>query len=896
MESAISRGFPFELEDVWRRSTFQQDEHDGLAFQQFATDWPALELDGPEHIFKESFEIPGLGQANDFSHLPLDDVESEGTSSTGDAPTTGDACADPATDVWTLELTLNGVQEPPRLRTWEAFDRKDVPSVERLCYVSEAGPNVFDATAQRLESRPTDAGVLPQDVLLRALCNLSLGRSSLFFNWDEEKRSFVRSLVEVPISGFSMASTDSFTRLMLRHGTRFRFLEEYSRSRSSYKRTCTAITALKGYTTEVLNAVEEHTANRLVQLRSMIQLQDVIGRSHQLIETLETLVTSVDGLSTDEDVISAVSIQVNEIVATQSCVAKTLQILLARISSPWLERLCADLGLSDDRSYGGDVEPVLTNSQNSEHHEDSFVADDTGVDALPDFVDRDDKVLIVECKRSLKALRQHLPVYELSLPLSTALSELHLGRMDQDSPTAADTSIPPEKSTNLAWSDAEEQRDYLRTLDNRMSEPLIAFQQQSDRCHQGLDRVMNEYNEEAPPGDLLGGLGSNPIERLRPVIRSHARYVDNIVLRHLFYTCRLRHHLDLQRQYHLFGNGDFVARLKTALFSSETQTAQRNGGTIPTGQTMGLRLSSRDEQRWPPASSELRLTLAGVLTETYHEDFAATGTMRVGAKELPGGLSFSIRELPDAEIERVLDSNSIYALDFLRLQYRAPPALEAVITPSCLQAYDAVFRHVLRLIRVLDVTTQLIQRLKSSASGSNADRLIATRSATEVHHFISILISHIMDIGVEAPWSLFMHRVDEVKKQLGSEENDDVINNGQATAGLEELRRHHEQCLESIGTRCFLQRKQEKVRSNIEYILSATLKCAASIEQNDPSAFSTLHNEFQQNVKELMKLLRATLSKSGRGKPHMGTAENDAENVSLLLARLDCNGFYDNGP
>jgi hypothetical protein len=450
----------------------------------------------------------------------------------------------------------------------------------------------------------------------------------------------------------------------------------------------------------------------------------------------------------------------------------------------------------------------------------------------------------------------------------------------------ADHILVPDKPESLAWSDTEAQLDYLGTLDSRMSQPLSSTKQHTDRLQTAVEVALDEHTDEAEHTALADNVDYNPIEKLRPLIREHARLINSSILRHLFSICRLQHNLDLQHQYHLFGNGDFAARLSTALFSPEAQSAERKRGNIPTGKTMGLRLGTSDGQRWPPASSELRLTLAGVLTETYHPERSNDKPLKGNIKELPGGLSFSIRELSDDEIEKVLDSGSLYALDFLRLQYIPPAGLEAVITPSSMQAYDAIFRQLLRMIRVLDVseTIKKRSRLKETLDSSSFRRF-----SIEAHHFTSTIMSHMMDIGIQTPWRAFIASIAEVEVALKGVE---AHNAKGPVLGLDGLRRLHEQCLESIRARLFLRRQHEKIRNAIEEAFTDILRCAAAMEKGEFQTFKTLYAKFEKRIAELLSVLRTAVNRPGKMRIDMEIAERDAEAMLLLLQRLNWNGFY----
>src|SRR6266700_2517773 len=100
------------------------------------------------------------------------------------------------------------------------------------------------------------------------------------------------------------------------------------------------------------------------------------------------------------------------------------------------------------------------------------------------------------------------------------------------------------------------------------------------------------------------------------LLNAQAHLVNATTLRLFLRSHQLRTHISLQRQYHLLGDGVFVSSLSSALFSPELETAERRKGTVRSGVHMGLKLGSRTA--WPPASSELRLALMGVLSESYY--------------------------------------------------------------------------------------------------------------------------------------------------------------------------------------------------------------------------------------------------------------------------------------
>ena len=385
-------------------------------------------------------------------------------------------------------------------------------------------------------------------------------------------------------------------------------------------------------------------------------------------------------------------------------------------------------------------------------------------------------------------------------------------------------------------------------------------------------------------------LAFNPLEKLRSPMRAQNRNVNKALIRYLFRNCRLRQHVDLLRQYYFLGNGDFAFRLTTALFSAETQTAERKRGIIPTGEIVGLRLDAQAGQRWPPASSELRLALMGVLMETYRSESYGQKKPAAG-QELPGGLSFSIRELPEDEIERVLDIDSIYALDFLRLQYIPTPPLDIVFNPSALQVYDNGFRYLLRLLRAQHVTTRLSEGIAVRAGGQQDRKdvnFVARRQfAIEAQHCISVLMSHAMEVCISTPWQIFAASLATIEMESESE---DGLND--RFTSMDGLRRIHDTCLQSIRSLLFLRRKQEKLRIAVEDVLTTTLRCASSFASDDGTGSGTDFSSFRQAVVNLLQVLRTAISKPRKSTLITEATEDEVEAMKILLVRLSWNGFY----
>lgn len=907
----MDKGLPLDLDGLWRLSglALALEPEQGSLFQSLEFDLPTLTYDPKADALEHDvqLELPYLDALDGLEQAGTDETAST-TSRLSDPGVNLDTeQPDVQTDVWSLELASE-TDSLPRLRTWETFQRKGVPNVERAPYLSEAGPAVFDA-ALASQQKPQNSGVLPQDISLRALCNLALGRSSVFFQWEETKQCFNQTLGGVPTAGLTLECSHSFATQIIDYGTAFRRLQSSTELLGTRACSCAAVTSLKRSIGDILEAIERRLSRQLPSIRSLLQLQALLERPQQLLGILGILRKAVEEGLTEEQAISAIADEVHAINESGSAFSSLTKVILARVCAPWLSALAEDLGLSghqgsllrrqtgDEPSTASDFD--LSLSQN--------IDDDATTKVLSD----EDRELVKETKACLAILRQRMPDDALRHPVlpprtSGVLEPTHsndsrthgLQLSGQDQCPAphlvreqdmAPAAFPSEVGDGV-WSDNAGQLRWLEEMDANISHlPSLPQAVVDDELHAATVAALGTHETDliSTSRDLQPAPALNPFDVMRPIVKVQSQRLNHMLLRHLFTTCELRKHLDLQRAFHLCGNGHFVTRLSTALFSPETQSAERKRGAVPTGETMGLRLGVREGQRWPPASSELRLTLTGVLSEAYHHNSAITYSQAGKQSELPGGLSFAIRELSEEEIDRVMDAGSIYALDFLRLQYTTPAPLDAVLSPGSMQRYDEVFRFLLRVFRVLDTTTGLQRTQTAKSGGGNAT---GARFAIEAHHFVSRLISYIMDIGIDEPWRVFQRSLDTVERLLDTRSTD-----GQqyedSVVGINGLREMHNAFIDSIRTRLYLKRKHEKIRQAIENVMAAILEVASGAqapEELDHGSSKPALARFRDAVSALVNMLRVAVDKPLKS----NQTENDSDMATFLLGSLNWNVFY----
>lgn len=886
MDNPLSHGRPFESAGFWRSSAFAPDiESGGSIFDlpEFTDlDLSSLRLKSTEVPAGLEFglHIPELAEGTTLD-LSLRDVaaSSEQLSGTDVGSQSGTSQHQDQPDLWTTPLESN---PPLTLHTWEAFEGKEAQCAERTAYLSEAGPMALSAMLSTREGSRVIDGTLPQDVSLRAFWSLVLGRSSIFFQWHATKRCFEPILSDIPVLGLSLECSTSMTQYFIDHGSDFRRLYEYASSTSQRKTICPATTALKRCIESVLDNLEVLLSTRLPSTRTILQLQSVLRRSRELLDLLLTLSQAVKHMTTDEQTISILSDEVRAMVESGNTFVPLMDMILARASQPWVDTLSLDLGFAS-ASPGLEVDDdVVTGGPNVDLNA-SFQ------DAMHDrgeplgFLSQEDTQLIYETKASLRMLRLHFPD---CTPRTTGPSfdsiepDLTFSGAQFMAPEYGDTCAPLASATSDIWAVDEMQLGLQFQLASAPAGHGLDILCDND-IRDALAQALNEENSVASPC-LTFGVRSwpslNPLESLRLSVNEQARLVSKTLLRSLFHRSQLRKHLEIQRSFHLFGSGDFVTRLSTALFSPHTQSAERTRGITPTSQTVGLRLAAREGQHWPPASSELQLTLKDVLTDVYHRH---PGNMSdaPGTHHVPGGLSFTIRELSDAEIDRVMDPTSIHALDFLKIQYTAPAPLDAVITPAILQKYDNIFRFLLKLIRLQDVT----MRLRSLGRDSSR----SSRVALSARHFVTTLLSHFMDIGIEVPWKAFEDGVSELEASTFSASD---RYQRSTRAGLYHLRKMHEECLDTIRDRLFLKQKHTVIRSGIEDVLQAIMQAALCPQTDEVASGEGLR--FEAAAARLVRLLQQHVDKPPKTRGNATVLGQDDDTMRLLLSRLDWNEFY----
>ncbi|TEY67397.1 hypothetical protein BOTCAL_0127g00110 [Botryotinia calthae] len=897
--------------------------------------------------------------------LPIGPAEQIVSPSQSDEPLGDTSCNEPVGpeeaedfDIWMLQ-EQEPLQEPVNYQTWDSFTIKQF-NEPQTAYLTEAGARVFD-TALAAQDDFLNAGntlyhVVDSKIFATSVLALGLGRNSMFFAWDAEKRSFSATLQKVRVSGHTAQSLSGFLAPFYECGNTTKLLQDFVEKTYLLNKSPGRIAMAESIST-VLTTIQSQLNVRASDYESILQLQALIQPVHSVLTCFKRLVTKTLPKKSDEAILSTLFEEIQLLEHRTDSLRDILLEILSRVSIPWLEFTGEWLGLKREdgvpltkdgpgKSFVKVDKKEWVDEAGLELNEPDFILD---LENVPSFMPLEDARIMFEVGRSLRILRTHHidhPLSKMEVVESVAPPALEWRYSWQDildvetkalkyeqDLTAALRNFSGNHSTmeptttgsryelynfDLDFFGRPEEEIQTRVvasinrLDSKLKEPLtpVKFKRLLQDC---LSLAPEPPQEDesifSPPISLA------PLLSFNPIISAQARVVNSVCMQLFFKSHKLRDHLSLQRDFHLLGNGVFSSRLSHALFDPELESAERQKGVALSGGTMGLRLGGRDT--WPPASSELRLALMGVLTESYAsyqpENISSIDSYLQRQKSLPGDLSFAVRDMSEEEIKRCMDPNSIEALDFLRLSYKPPAPLESILTPIILYKYDQLFKQLLRTLRMLYVVSALFRDTTDRTSSWQNIHPSAHKFRIEAHHFISAVCGYFFDTGIATIWAVFQRKLDEIEERMDSGN----FSLGQ-NEGLESLRDYHERVLDKMLFALFLRKRQKPVMQLLEEIFGLILRFSKHSREKASGAKAktgnvgedennkVMYGKFRKRVGVFITVCRGLTEKKGYGEKTFDVkagsgglfdaADLAEENtVGQLVLRLEMSGYYMKG-
>lgn len=844
--------------------------------------------------------------------------------------------------------------KPALYKTWDGFLSGEQAPTQPL-YLSEAGPSAYDALlawdTDPLELRNAQVPIVETQAYLASLLSLAAGRESVFFVKSPDSTSFKPCLETLRLSGYSSNTTKGLERQCLDCGQIFVRLKAFvQKNYTKQAGRCTI--ALSSALNRIAQILQQQLDVDFHSPRSLLQLQSNIDKIYSVLQPLNGLMTQAEVARTDDQLLDLVFKHACVMERKEVFVRDLMQEILRIVSLPWLELLeewigtKAEQGMPFTKANVGEtrgfvkVESETCLDDFGEEFEDIDYRLDP--DSLPGFFPTDIAQLALDTGRNLRFIETSCPSNPLisarhesiTRLLDAPVTEWVFGWNDvqkleqkiakyQDDLKAAisgtyNVGVNPRLSNSIpSWAQSEAHSLFGATetdIQNMLLASMTRFAAPLEGC--GTDDRFAAILKHNLPHSNVHPKSFHPISTPHPsllpivsfggIIAAQAEIVNKESLRLLFETHNLRQHLDLQRSFHLLGNGIFCAQLSHALFDPDLETAERQAGIARQGGVMGLRLGSRDT--WPPASSELRLALMGILAESFdaeHRVAEVPTKSSTKSDSLPGDLSFAVRDLSPEDIEKCMNPDSLEALDFLRLAYSTPQELRVVITPAILVQYDRIFKFLLRLLRLMYVVDQLFRVVNLRTSAWSEPGNIAYRFAREARHFVSCISAYFLDSGIALAWQTFQSKLDEMQNDLLAQADTGL---SEKACSPETLREYHSQALNQMTSALFLRRRQQPVLKLLEdifitvltYAKHARLQALGSVVEGEHTkAYSTkLYRDFKKKVQVFVTVCKTLTEKTKSGNKskdggiHSNEGLGEDSMVSQLLLKLDINQYY----
>ncbi|RPA74453.1 hypothetical protein BJ508DRAFT_366216 [Ascobolus immersus RN42] len=857
------------------------------------------------------------------------DSSPEASSTASSQPQTGEQTNDKREeqeeeeDYWAEGSTWE-VTRPPRFYTWDTFAREEARD-QRSGYLTEAGSGAFDAVLKRWGGGGAGE-VFRSDVFCTCVRYLGMGISSILFSYDETERTFVQRRKEIRVSGLTVEATESFTSLFLQTGTHLRALHAFTQKVRRTPTSPSTLLALANVATTIISALRYHLTS-FPSTTSLLALQSHLETPFQILTTFLALIRALRHTSGETQLLTKLWEICLENEHKSTFVLPFLLAVFERVSRPFVEWVEEWVGFraSATELVGGGTAKVgryFVGVEEEEGKEGKYVLKR---EEVPGWVSWEEAVVVFETGKSLRYLWRREPAHPVCRPVEEVglgwrwgwedVERLHQQAKEYERnlleaintymkprpPSAASLGdVSMKDATDVSMMDVDEDSYYAgedaETRQDLLPQTVEQIEQAAiDTLHQAI------VSTDAPPPPLpptddplytfilttcsspspspsqtfAPPLTLTPALSFTPLLQTQHRLLNAITLRLFFTSHHITAHLALLSRFFLFKDGIYTARLSHALFSPDADAADRHlNRTGKVLGNLGLRLGGR--RGWPPASYEVRLALLNVLSDSMSAAKVSTPlTENVEEGEilgdLPGGLSFAIRELEEEELKRCSDARRIEALDFLKLDYRPPEPLGEVITAVCVERYDRIFKLLLRLLRMQHVLKTLTGHTLAERAASRHVlhprrvgpahrpeggeildrelRELKLKFRQEATHLLTHLTSYFTTTATLTPHTAFLTSVSSLEADLVSE--DEVRPREE---GLHTLRARHEKVLDAMLENCFLKQRQAPVMQLLESILDLILDF--SYRFSPPPEEGKGAEEVAGKIKELEELTR----------------------------------------
>ncbi|KAJ5181874.1 hypothetical protein N7449_012021 [Penicillium cf. viridicatum] len=944
---------PFSSESLWRLSKFSIEALQPLGSLPWNTTlsddttscfeiYPQL-IDKIDPVWKLDLFPTGLDKPESFTDSIIN------PSIDGESDATFDSLRDISgddNDIWSLDLLQEDPGQIPPQKSWERYQHRSFQEPVSV-YFSESGPMGFNAVLAQQNTKKRDGvptRMIRTDVFIRSLLRLGLGWSSAFFRYEQRTNQFERQLKDIRVSGISSLALENVIENVLQCGTNMQRMRLFAQDPPAKCKELSALFTLSSTVAVIIFNLEQQISDQSKNIASLLQIKALFHRCADLIGVLVGIVGAAQRAVSDAQVMSIVMERAAFFAQKFGWMENLVHEIVIRVTRPWFKFIETWIGLRpEDAALKASMASGKTFVRLNTHDAVKFKTGPARIDHtyqadhMPSFIPADQARSIFESGRSLQLLKRSHPRHpiarrdvllrtgglhlhcattwadieqiqtkaqEYESRLRAEIKRYHKGDLRlQDSPSNVATQgvdqIADTEVTTAAFElfDIDDEKNTLGPVTDHKALSKDDFKQL-------LDKARGVETENTDAASYLGPeLASGLHLSLAPILSSQALLIDYSCLHLLFKEHRIRHHLNMQWRFQLLGEGSFVARLSNSLFDPEMESGERKAGKVRSGVDTGLRLGSRDT--WPPASSELRLVLIGLLGDCYFgstntEDDEKTHIQK--DNELPGGLSFGIRELTDEEIEGCKNPNAIEALDFLRLQYTPPEVLESLITARSLNKYDRLFKHLLRLMRMVSAVKGLIRDSTARGSLAGDTHNVYQKFRVDAQHFVLAVSDYCFHIGIGSIWQRFQDTLTKIEHCLDRGDIDGTI---EAAHSVPRLRDYHEDMLDQMLFALFLTKRHAQAAKLLESIFGTILGFSLlsradgiGMRNESEGAVLNLYQSFRKQTSAFVNYLRslesgkATLKSMAKSGEFFSSRTDPTSVFEHLRVRLDVKNYY----
>ena len=788
-------------------------------------------------------------------------------------------------DFWDEPLHLDPGH---KLQTWEAFLNAHF-SAPPITYLSESSTQPFDALIHAIELKPNGKASKPilKPFIIEALKNLIRGRDSRLFCYNDTLRKFDIQLDDARISGYSSESSQHVIEEISQYASAMKELKQRVHGLMSAKTRSPTLITLGSAIMRATTGMEYLFEILLADVSTVTGLQSCLPRPTQLVTSLSETLASAIKIDNEVGIISILWTVAVRLEEHQSWMFPIIAAIHDTVSGPWSRSVDAALSLpnSDTSSFAQYIDAA------------------EAVNEVPIWIDESTQQKIQDIVSSIQLLKRHgsshplftsrghrhaLSIspgfrisdintvqskaanYEMDLKSAMMSFDSHLGHKNTPSTKLGSSSTDSRGNIRELYSITK----YADIVEAADPFPPVRHALEDIVMQSLCDAKKQKYSFSMP-------ISITYAMHCESIISTQAQLVNQACLRLMFKDHNLRAHLLLQQRFYMLNDGVFASRLAHALFDADLPSTERRKGHRRIG-TAGLRLGQRDS--WPPASSELRLALRGILTDCYEDTNNLPFLESHG--ELPGNLSFSVRSMSEDALQRCMDPNNIEALDFLSLQYQAPAPVDAIITDKAVEKYDLIFKHLLRCQRMLHTAKQLCHPGGVRGTKDRGADVNARRFCIEAQHFVSSISAYFHDrVATEIQ-----------RLNIGMEETNHRIETYSLLVdeGPQSVREFHEKVLDRILFALVLRKRQTQLLKLLEEIFTLILVFARE-EHESPRSKARSHalrSDLHGKIVRFIRTCTGLLERKDHA-PILDGRISDGENVlEQLLSVLNMNNYY----